>query len=296
VKLLNAAAGWFTLLLPALLLAPAGVSAQKPSEKAMVMQQVAGVDITIEYHRPVARGRPKLFGGVVHFGETWTPGANWATTFEVSSDITLNGQTVPKGKYSMWMVPADTGRWVVFLNNKAKRWHTERPKSTDEDVVRFTVTPEKAPPVEVLTFSFPNITKEGASLRMQWGETVIPLEISLTPIKSVQLSAAERTQYIGEYRLIIQEGDMKPDTNTVRIVEKGEALRVLWGSEAGSDEFYQEILPLGEHRFILASYSKGALRSASRNAISSFIVSGGKAVGFTLMNDGKVTGQATRLK
>ena len=40
---------------------------------------VNGTTITLDFSRPVARGRDSLFGGVVHWGELWTPGANWAT-------------------------------------------------------------------------------------------------------------------------------------------------------------------------------------------------------------------------
>ena len=182
------------LLAFALLLIPAAGAAQKASEKALVMQQVAGVDITVEYHRPVARGRPKLFGGVVHWGETWTPGANWATTLEVSQDVSLNGHAVPKGKYSLWMVPADTGNWTVFLNKNAKRWHTQKPKDTAEDIVRFMVKPEKAAHIDVLTFAFPMVTKESASLRMQWGETVIPLELTVGSVKPDTMSIDHATR------------------------------------------------------------------------------------------------------
>lgn len=168
-------------MVAALVTLPSLASAQKKSEKALVMQQVAGVDVTVEYHRPVARGREKLFGGVVKWEEVWTPGANNATTLEVSADITLNGHAVPKGKYSLWLVPSETGEWTVFLNNKAARWHTEKPKDTADDIVRFTVKAEAAPHLEVLTFTFPQVTGKGTSLRMQWGEVAIPLEIAIPP-------------------------------------------------------------------------------------------------------------------
>ena len=49
------------------------------SEKGSVIQTVDGTTITIEYYRPVARGRTP-FPDVVHWGRMWTPGANWATT------------------------------------------------------------------------------------------------------------------------------------------------------------------------------------------------------------------------
>ena len=59
---------------------------------------IDGTKITMEYSRPRARGRNPLFGTrAVRWDEVWTPGANWATTFETTKDMTLNGRRVPKG-------------------------------------------------------------------------------------------------------------------------------------------------------------------------------------------------------
>lgn len=283
------------LLLMAILAAPCATSAQKASEKALVMQQVAGVDITVEYHRPVARGRDKLFGGVVHWNEVWTPGANNATTLEVSADVTLNGQLVPKGKYSLWMIPSDTGSWTVFLNKNAKRWHTQKPKDTSEDVVRFLVKPTSAPAIDVLTFAFPAVTKEGATLQMQWGETVVPLELRLSTISPVKLTPELRRMFAGEYRAIITNDlNGKQDTTVIRIVEKGETLRMLWGRSAGSDDFYQEVWLLDHEKFVQPYFNKGQLSSLDRARTGKFIIEGGKAIGFILMNRDQKTGEATR--
>ena len=74
---------------------------------------------------PVARGRDNLFGGVVHWGEMWTPGANWATTLEVDREIDLEGHSVPAGEYSVWMQPGPQG-WTVFLNSDVRLYHDSR--------------------------------------------------------------------------------------------------------------------------------------------------------------------------
>ena len=53
---------------------PSLLSAQvRASEHGVVSQTVNGTTITIDYSRPVARGRDSLFGRVVHWGEVWTP-------------------------------------------------------------------------------------------------------------------------------------------------------------------------------------------------------------------------------
>ena len=92
------------------------------SERGTVTQTVDGTTITIEYSRPVARGRTP-FPDVVRWGHPWTPGANWATTIEVDKTIHLNGNEVPKGKYGIWMIPG-AEEWTVTLSRDARRFHT----------------------------------------------------------------------------------------------------------------------------------------------------------------------------
>src|SRR5512138_2714895 len=88
------------------------------SEKGAVSQTIDGTTITIEYYRPVAHGRTP-FPDVVHWGRFWTPGANWATTLDVDRPIHLNGNAIPKGKYSVWMIPG-ADEWTVVLNRDAR--------------------------------------------------------------------------------------------------------------------------------------------------------------------------------
>jgi len=86
----------------------------RASEHFTLTQKVSSTTITMEGDRPVARGRT-LFGdgGVVKWGEVWTPGANWATTIEVDRDVKVDGQPLPKGKYSLWLTPAQSGGEAV---------------------------------------------------------------------------------------------------------------------------------------------------------------------------------------
>ena len=225
---------------------PIAASAQNRSEKASVMQEIAGVTVTIDYYRPVARGREKLFGGVVHWGETWTPGANWATTLDVSRDFTLNGRDVPKGKYSMWMVPAEQGDWTVFLNKTPKRFHTQRPKGTDEDIVRFTVAPQKGPHMEVLTFYFPLVTKEGATLHMQWGETVIPLALAIGKLPTIAWSAEQRASLIGEYLMETKQPgmDATPPRKFIVFEKNGE---IFGRFDPNPNGMEVQFVPIGSH-------------------------------------------------
>ena len=217
----------------------------KLSEKATVSQWVNGTNITIEYYRPVVRGRTDLFGKQVHWGEIWTPGANWATTLEVDRDVYLNGNLVPKGKYSVWMVVAKDSAWTFFLNNKARRFHTARPKDAAEDVVRFKVQPTVGTPMDALLWYFPSIQKDTATLHMHWAATIIPLELVTTPIKRLELTAAQRHEFVGEYQII---RNTTSDTAKTIISEDGDKL--IYTASAGTpNEAKSQFVAVGENAF-----------------------------------------------
>src|SRR5205085_11148207 len=111
----------------------------RASEIGMLAQTIDGTKITVEYSRPRARGRDTLFGTkFVQWGETWTPGANWATTLDVDKPVTLNGKAVAKGKYSVWMIVRKGSEWTVVLDPRAHRYHEDRPDSIAAQI-RFPV-------------------------------------------------------------------------------------------------------------------------------------------------------------
>ncbi len=103
------------------------------SERSLVTQTVDGTTISVDYGRPHARGRLPVFGTIVDWGHLWTPGANWATTFDFSRDVEINGVAVPEGKYSVWMI-ADPEEWRIFLDPTDSLFHTIRPEISEEQI------------------------------------------------------------------------------------------------------------------------------------------------------------------
>ena len=81
-------------------------SSQQASQHAVVAQTVYTTVITLEYDRPVARGR-ELFGALVEWDAIWTPGANRATWIDFSKPVTLEGHALQAGRYAIWMVPKE---------------------------------------------------------------------------------------------------------------------------------------------------------------------------------------------
>ncbi len=90
-----------------MLLAPAAFAQLKlprVSQKASVMQTVGLTDVTITYSRPGVKGRT-IWGDLVPYDKVWRVGANEATTFAVTQDVTINGKPLPAGTYSLHAIP-----------------------------------------------------------------------------------------------------------------------------------------------------------------------------------------------
>ena len=169
--------GLICLLLSA---APAPPAAQekpkvKPSQHATVSQHVADTVITIEYNRPVARGR-ELFGKLVPYGRVWCPCADDATTIEVSTGVTVEGKELAAGKYSVWTEP-NPERWTVMFSKTANVWHTRYPEG--QDALRLQIVPQAGSHMETLSFYFPVVDGKKAELHFHWGPVVVPMKIEV---------------------------------------------------------------------------------------------------------------------
>lgn len=153
---------------------PAGAG-PKPSQRGTVSQRINDTTVTIDYSRPVARGR-ELFGKLVPYGRVWCPGADNATTIDVTTAVKLNGQELPKGQYSVWAEP-NADKWVLIFNRSANVWHTRYPAG--QDALRIDVTPRSGSHMETLAFYFPVVDGRKAELVLHWGAVVVPVEIEV---------------------------------------------------------------------------------------------------------------------
>jgi hypothetical protein len=147
----------------------------KPSQHATVTQSVADTTITVDYNRPVARGRD-LFGALVPYGRVWCPGADNCTTLAVSTDVKLEGQPLAAGTYSLWAIPG-AEQWTMIVNRANPIFHTRYP--ADQDVFRVQVKPRQGSHMETLAFYFPVVDGRHAELALHWGTVVVPLAIDV---------------------------------------------------------------------------------------------------------------------
>lgn len=135
------------------------------SPKSYIGQTVGYTNVEISYGSPGVKNR-KIWNDLVPFNEVWRTGANEATTIEFDNDIQINGVVIPAGKYSLFTIPTNKS-WTVIFNKVYEQWGAYK-YDKNEDLIRFSVTPEVSEFEERLQFSFQYISPYKTAVVFKW--------------------------------------------------------------------------------------------------------------------------------
>ncbi len=148
----------------------------RPSPGARVQQTVGTTELSISYSRPGVKGRA-IWGALVPYDKPWRTGANEATTFAVTDDITVGGQKLAAGTYSFFTLPS-AGDWTVIFSRQKELWG-----STDydpkQDALRVTAKPAAAEPVEWMRLGFENLGASSCDLVLRWEKLSVPIQLTV---------------------------------------------------------------------------------------------------------------------
>jgi hypothetical protein len=141
----------------------------KASPAATAAGKVGDAEITINYSSPSVKGRT-IWGELVPYGKVWRAGANEATTFETSKDITVEGKTLPAGKYSLFAVPGEN-EWQILFNSQTGQWGTQHDAA--KDVLTVSVKPRASSSMtERLLYDV-----NGSGFVLKWDKLEVPVSI-----------------------------------------------------------------------------------------------------------------------
>jgi len=107
----------------------------------------------------------------VPYDQVWRTGANEATTITFSDDVTVEGTKLPAGTYGLFTIPGKD-EWTVVFNKGAKQWGAYEYKQAD-DVLRIKATPHAVDAHELLTFIFPTVATESATVAIVWEKLAV---------------------------------------------------------------------------------------------------------------------------
>jgi hypothetical protein len=147
---------------------------KRPSPPAKVSEKISsGATVSIDYSQPSLKGRAIGAGVEPMKDKVWRMGANEATVFETDKDVTIQGQKLPAGKYSLFGLWSDNGYTLIF--NKAYQiWGTQYDQNKDKDALRVAADVKTTDAVqETLTYT---INKSGL-VTLLWGNMAISFKV-----------------------------------------------------------------------------------------------------------------------
>lgn len=132
------------------------------------------------YSRPQKKGRT-IFGELVPYGKEWRLGANESTTITFYQDVDIDGTTLSRGTYSVFVTPTEN-TWTFVFSTQTGIWGGENRDKTS-DVVSVTVPTEQvSQDREALTMTFQMVDDYHFNYVVQWGTVRATLEIGENPI------------------------------------------------------------------------------------------------------------------
>jgi tetratricopeptide (TPR) repeat protein len=155
------------------------------SQQARLTQRVGLTEVTIDYHRPLVRGR-KVFGGLIAYDQVWRAGANQNTVIEFSDPVTIEGQPLPKGIYGLHMIPGETS-WIVIFSKNSSSWGSFTYDKA-EDMLRVAVKPEAIENQEALRYDFDELKPNSAVITMRWEKVAVPFKVEVSTSEVVEAS------------------------------------------------------------------------------------------------------------
>jgi tetratricopeptide (TPR) repeat protein len=170
-----------------------------PSQRAEVSQRIGLTDITIAYHRPLAKDR-KVWGGLVPYGKVWRAGANINTTITFSDPVTIEGHALDKGTYGLHMIP-NADEWTIIFSKNATSWGSFTYDHA-EDALRVTVKPKPADMHNALTYDFDDLQADSAVVEMSWEKVAVPFKVSVDVHPLVEADLKRQLRNLSQYTWI----------------------------------------------------------------------------------------------
>ena len=138
------------------------------SAHVRIESTVDGANISVEYGRPVLKGRTPGKDVDPFEGKEWRTGADEQTTLKTDKALKIGTLTVPAGTYGLHTIPVN-GTWQLIVSKRASGWGIPYPAGQDLGRVPMTMGKPSAP-AETLTISVDD-TPAGGAINIEWGGT-----------------------------------------------------------------------------------------------------------------------------
>jgi hypothetical protein len=145
---------------------------KRPSPPAKAEASIeTGAKISINYSQPAIKGRTIGKDLEPKQGEVWRTGANEATVFEVSNDVTVEGEKLAAGKYALFTI-FNGDECTLIFNKTWNQWGAYEYKA-DNDALRVKVKVGKGEFAEKMTFT----VAANGKVTLNWGDLQVDFNV-----------------------------------------------------------------------------------------------------------------------
>ena len=153
--------------------------------------------VTVEYGRPILRGRDGMFGSGDGYGDgllagapLWRLGANQTTVFHTGTDLTFGGQRLSAGEYTLF-AELEEGSWTLIFSSWGVKQSPQEPNpnalwgaygyNDERDVIRTNMDVQTVQrSADQLIITFTNMSQQGGDLTIWWDDQVatVPFRVA----------------------------------------------------------------------------------------------------------------------
>ncbi|MCP9768549.1 DUF2911 domain-containing protein [Lacihabitans sp. LS3-19] len=131
--------------------------------------------VRITYTRPAKIDR-EIFGKLVPYDKLWRLGANEASEIKFYQNVTIMGQKVKAGSYTLFAIPSEN-EWTIILNKELDVWGDAEYKEKDNVLSVKVKTKPTEEMVENFSIQFSKSATKGADMNIAWDKTMVSVPI-----------------------------------------------------------------------------------------------------------------------
>lgn len=157
------------------------------SPAAKIQQAVGLTEVTVDYNRPSAKGR-NIFGNLVPFGKIWRTGANSNTVISFGDDVIVQGQTLPRGEYALYVNPKPDS-WDVYFYTDTHNWGLPEKWNEEKIAAKVNVKPVGLSNfVETFTIGINGLDNDFGHIDISWEKTLVSVKFEVPTSKIANAS------------------------------------------------------------------------------------------------------------
>jgi hypothetical protein len=139
-----------------------------------------GKAISVKYSASSMAGR-KIFGATVPYSQVWRIG-DAPVSFHTDADLEVQGLAVPKGSYSLFILP-QAQEWQLIISKQTGP--QAKTYTTKFDLGRVPMDMKKSPaPVDPLRITLTSFGSVAGKLEVAWENTIASVPFNLDVVKA----------------------------------------------------------------------------------------------------------------